>query len=95
MRTKTKSDKTSENSVHPDRLELLEELVDELIKESPGESRIRGYMEAVGLTYTADPILRMTRVLEELEIACDSTSSGHTSKVSSSKQKGGDHDRSL
>jgi hypothetical protein len=48
-------------------LDRLEDLVDELVKESPQESRIRTCMKAVGLPYTADPIERMNCVLTALE----------------------------
>lgn len=49
------------------RIAQLEVLVDEMIKDSPHENRIRGYMKAVGLAYDADPIVRMSSVLEALE----------------------------
>jgi hypothetical protein len=47
----------------------LEKLVDELIKETPREEFIRTCMKAAGLTYVADPVQRMTRVLEAIETA--------------------------
>lgn len=45
----------------------LENLVDELVKESPQETRIRAYMKAAGLPYSEDPIDRLSRVLAALE----------------------------
>lgn len=50
-----------------ERIAQLEILVDELIKESPQETRIRTCMKAVGLEYSADPITRMEHVLRLLE----------------------------
>lgn len=49
------------------KLAKLEILVDELIKETPHETRIRTYMKAAGLPYQADPIMRMNSVLEALD----------------------------
>jgi len=49
------------------RLNKLEALVDELIKDSPREEVVREGMEAVGLVYTPDPIARMTSVLTALD----------------------------
>lgn len=49
------------------RIAQLETLVDELIKESPQEARIRSYMKAAGLPYSSDPIVRMNCVLEALD----------------------------
>ena len=51
---------------HRARVEQLELLVDELIKDSPQESTIRDRMAAVGLDYLIDPIARMNVVLSEL-----------------------------
>ena len=66
-------------SKHPDadhtnhanlgRLQQLEGLVDELIKMSPQENRIRSYMKAVGLPYSDDPMERMDSVLTALDDA--------------------------
>lgn len=49
------------------RLNALEILVDELIKDVPSEEKVRIGMENVGLPYTADPIARMTSVLTALD----------------------------
>lgn len=49
------------------RIAQLENLVDELIKESPQEARIRSYMKAAGLPYSSDPIDRMNCVLQALD----------------------------
>ena len=55
---------------HPDlRIQQLETLVDELIKDSPQEATLRSCMKAVGVAYSVDPVVRMHRVLEALEDA--------------------------
>jgi hypothetical protein len=48
-------------------IDRLENLVDELIKQSPQEARIKAYMQKVGLDYTSDPIERFNSVLMALE----------------------------
>jgi hypothetical protein len=52
---------------HSFRLAKLEELVDEMIKDVPIESRVRACMKAVGVSYSTDPIERMKTVLSALE----------------------------
>jgi hypothetical protein len=49
------------------KIEKLELLVDELVKEAPEEQKIRGYMKSAGLTYVEDPVERMNRVFAALE----------------------------
>jgi hypothetical protein len=49
------------------RLQLLENLINEMIKDSPKEDRIRSCMLAAGLDYTSDPLGRMDKVLAELD----------------------------
>ena len=48
-------------------LDRLEELVDELMKQKPQEERIKTYMKNVGLEYNADPIIRLSTVLQALD----------------------------
>ena len=47
----------------------LESLVDELIKNTPNEDRVRKQMLAAGLNYSKDPIERMSLVLQAIEDA--------------------------
>lgn len=49
-----------------DRLILLENLVEELIKPTPEEKKVKEYMKQTGLEYTADPIDRLNMVLKAL-----------------------------
>jgi hypothetical protein len=49
------------------QLTCLEDLVDELVKDNPQETRIRTCMNAAGLPYTTDPVERMNCVLNALE----------------------------
>jgi hypothetical protein len=49
-----------------DRLQLLEVLVDELMKEDPSESVVTKCMTAVGLKDSKDPIDRINQVLKAL-----------------------------
>jgi len=48
-------------------IEQLELLVNEIVKTTPHENRIRFFMESVGLVYEPDPIARMNRVLAALD----------------------------
>ena len=48
-------------------LDRLEELVDELMKQKPQEERIKTYMKNVGLEYNADPLIRLSTVLQALD----------------------------
>ncbi|MCB0421885.1 MAG: hypothetical protein KDD61_12875 [Bdellovibrionales bacterium] len=54
------------NSPEEARIETLEKLVDELMKEVPEESLIKSYMEQSGLQYSKDPIGRINIVLKAL-----------------------------
>lgn len=49
-----------------DRIEVLEKLVNELIKENPQEDLVVQYMNETGIPYTEDPIDRLNRVLMAL-----------------------------
>lgn len=84
MKTSTRSNRVDETRDLRNKLEQLEDLVDELIKESPQEARIRSFMKAAGLQYSEDPIERMNSVLTALDGA-----------RSRGARKGGGHDRSL
>jgi hypothetical protein len=48
------------------RLQTLELLVDELLKESPEPKNIRERMSEAGLRYSSDPVEQMNAVLEAL-----------------------------
>lgn len=48
------------------RLETLEVLVDELLKDTPKEEFIKEHMEKVGLAYEMDPVERLNSVLQAL-----------------------------
>lgn len=72
MKNSTRKDLKKHGSVvssDTERLARLECLVDELVKDSPREARIKSYMKAAGLPYSADPIDRMNCVLEALDDA--------------------------
>lgn len=45
------------------QLVVLEKLVDELLRHSPSEERIRAYMLEAGLDYITDPIARMNNIM--------------------------------
>ncbi len=49
-----------------DRLQLLEVLVDELMKDEPSETVVSKCMNAVGLKDNKDPIDRINQVLKAL-----------------------------
>jgi hypothetical protein len=51
-----------------DRFEVLENLMDELLKEEPREEKIRGFMEQSGMEYIADPVDRLNYVLQSLDM---------------------------
>jgi hypothetical protein len=51
------------------RLDHLEELAEELIKENPEETVVRAHMKAAGLRYTGDTNDRLTFVLNSLDQA--------------------------
>jgi len=66
--TRTSKGETSANHVNHvnQKLARLERLVDEMVRHTPSEHRIRTYMEEVGLVYLTDPIERMNVVLNML-----------------------------
>ena len=51
------------------RLDHLEELAEELIKENPEESVVKAHMKAAGLKYTGDQCERLEIVLVQLDEA--------------------------
>jgi hypothetical protein len=51
------------------RLDHLEELAEELIKENPEETVVRAHMKAAGLKYTDDTCERLEQVLLHLDRA--------------------------
>ena len=55
-----------ENSATMNRVERLEELVEELLKDNPIEDRIQEKMKGLDIQYTEDPVERINRVLEVL-----------------------------
>lgn len=46
-----------------EKIQAMEALVEELMKNDPCEDSIREFMGKVGLSYTSDPIERMSQVL--------------------------------
>lgn len=55
-------------SISDSQMARLERLVDELVKQSPREDVVRERMEAAGLAYSADSIVRMNNVLAAIDI---------------------------
>jgi hypothetical protein len=51
------------------RLDHLEELAEELIKENPEETLVKAHMKAAGLKYTDDTCERLELVLFQLDEA--------------------------
>lgn len=51
------------------RLDHLQELAEELIKENPDEAVVKAHMKAAGLRYTNDPAERLNAVLTSLDQA--------------------------
>ena len=49
-----------------DRLEVLEHLVDELMKDQPEDKLIKQYMKQTGIKYSEDPVERLNLVLKAL-----------------------------
>ena len=49
-----------------ERIQTLEGLVDELLKDNPEENFIKDCMEKTGIPYTKDPIERINYVLKAL-----------------------------
>ena len=49
-----------------ERLEVLENLVDELMKEHPEDKLVKQYMKQTGIKYSEDPIERLNLVLQAL-----------------------------
>lgn len=52
-------------------LDHLEDLIDELIKDSPEETLVRLHMKAAGIRYSSDPVDRLSTVLTALQEARD------------------------
>lgn len=48
------------------RLEVLENLVDELMKDQPEELVVKKYMRQTGIRYSEDPVERLNLVLKAL-----------------------------
>lgn len=48
------------------RLEVLENLVEELMKSEPREDLVKQYMRETGIKYSVDPIERLNLVLRAL-----------------------------
>lgn len=55
------------------RLDHLEELAEELIKENPEETVVKAHMKAAGLKYTGDTCERLELVLFQLDEARKTT----------------------
>ena len=53
-------------NLEPDRIQLLERLATELLKDKPLESTIRLDMEKLGLNYSTDSIERINLVLKAI-----------------------------
>jgi len=49
-----------------DKLRILENLVEELLKDDPEELRVQSYMQQAGIQDTQDPIDRINKVLRAL-----------------------------
>lgn len=47
----------------PEQIDLLESLVDELMKDQPEEAILKSGMLKVGIEYTEDPVERINRIL--------------------------------
>ena len=72
------------------RLDHLEELAEELIKENPEETVVRAHMKAAGLRYTDDTVDRLTIVLNSLDqIKAESQVRTHLSKDGARNSKNG------
>lgn len=61
-----KSDTNGLDSGLDDRVNRLEQLVEELLREKPAEDQIKKKMGDLEIEYSADPIERINRVLEAL-----------------------------
>jgi hypothetical protein len=48
------------------RVDKLESLVEELLKDSPTEGEVEKKMQELSIPYTSDPVERINRVLEAL-----------------------------
>jgi hypothetical protein len=46
-----------------EKLDILEKLVEELLKDAPEEKVVRGFMSEAGIPDTKDPIDRINKVL--------------------------------
>ena len=47
-------------------IDILENLVDELMKDQPEEQKLKDGMKAVGIEYSDDPVERINRVLRKM-----------------------------
>lgn len=52
--------------VSQNQLDVMERLVEELLKPCPEESLVEDYMQKAGLEYNSDPIERINMVLQAL-----------------------------
>lgn len=50
-----------------DRLQAIEVLVNELLKSSPEESKVQGFLKKAGIEDPKDPVARIESVLEALQ----------------------------
>lgn len=55
--------------ISAERLEILELLANELMKDDPKESLVTEYMDKAGLEDSKDPIVRINQVLKALHFS--------------------------
>ncbi len=67
------------------RLDHLEELAEELIKENPEETIVKAHMKAAGLKYTGDQCERLELVLIQLDEARKRRPVNRTGKTTNGK----------
>ena len=63
---KTDNITDGDTKIFEQRVNQLEALVEELLKDVPAEQTIETRMKALGIAYTSDPVERINRVLEAL-----------------------------
>ncbi|MCB0343386.1 MAG: hypothetical protein H6626_12355 [Pseudobdellovibrionaceae bacterium] len=56
-------------NLQKEQLEVLEQLVEELMKDEPCEDTVKSYMGQTGIPYTSDPIERINVVLRALNFS--------------------------
>jgi hypothetical protein len=61
-----KVDMPQPNRITEKYVEQLESLVEELLKDSPEEQKVKAKMQNLGIDYTTDPVERINRVLQAL-----------------------------